>query len=145
VVNDELIFTPTLGNINQPMFVGWYAHAGADDFPTLECGWSDDGSREFARRFFLSGHAELWKGGELVAPGEVSGGRTAGGIADKFVGVMLLPFRRRELLVYSTGGDGFVHLFEDLDEDGTVQEIVPNTKFWVRALSGTATFQIAKV
>lgn len=143
--SDDTIYTPTLSNINQGMWVARYAFAASDTFVLFECGWSDDGSREVALRVWSNGEVDVYKGGALVGDGKISGGQSAASTKEDWVGVMILPFRRRELLVVSNKGDGFSHLFVDLPEDGLVQEITPATKFWVNIPSGTATIQVAKV
>lgn len=143
--NDDYITTPTLSNINQGMWVARYGFGAADNFVLFECGWSDDHSRFVAFRVWSSGDVEVWKGDELVGKGKISGAKTTSKVQEQWIGIMFLPFRRREMLVYSNQGDGFSHLFTDLPEDGEVQEIVPATKFWVKIPTGTATIQIAPI
>lgn len=145
--SDDMLFTPTQANINQPIWLAWFSFGAGDDFVVLECGWSDTGIEGdgVGLRFYQSGKVEVWKDGNYLAEGKISGSSTLQAVTEQWIGVMLIPFRRRELLIYSSRGAGFSHLFSDLDEDGTVQEIVPATKFWVKKPSGTALIQLAKL
>lgn len=141
----ETLTTKTALAVNEGMYLAWHTHAGADDFWQVECGWgATAGTRAVSLRFYVSGRVELWKAEQLVAEGTISGAAGAAGVQNQILGVMLIPARLRELLVVSTAGGGFAHVFEDLAGDGTVQTITPATKFWVR-VRGTVTIQIARL
>lgn len=144
--SDDVIYTPTLANINQGIYVARIVLQAQSRYVLFECGWADDATLQVGFRVWSDGEVEVWKGEVQVGSGKVSGSQTNDTLKDSsHLGVMFLPFRRREVLVYSNQGDGFSHLFTDLPEDGTVQEITPATKFWVLIPSGTATVQIARI
>ena len=69
---------------------------------------------------------------------------TSSAVGQRQVSLMMLPFKRRELLVTSTFGANFSHTFEDLN-DTPGNTIVPSGSFAWKVPYGRPTVQIAPV
>lgn len=145
--------TATSWPANQPMVVEYFTQAGTNGrYVALEFGWSatGDGSSGVSMRVYSDGGAEVWKDGGSTPVGTYS---TAGKGPDYFIGeasqgmqlgggatqqaqnsrynlLLLLPCRDRELLVISSGGGGFSHVFEDLAEGVGGLTITDSAPFW---------------
>jgi len=140
---------PALG-VNQPMVAELFTQ-GATNAPygILDVGWSSTGDSTggVALRFYADGSADVYKNGYLV--GTYSGGGnspeyfdagqstglTLGGGATPmaprgYQSILLIPCRDRELLVVSSMGGGFCHIFQDLPEGVAGQAITPAETFW---------------
>lgn len=115
----------------------------------IEFGWSNtgDGTVGVSMRIYSDGSAEVWKNNYLV--GSYSGGGNSPNYFDQMMAmgatlgggaqpgqpigynrVMLIPCRDRELLVVSSGGASFCHVFQDLPEGTGGQTILDNATFW---------------
>jgi len=125
---------------NRGFFLSFFAfNIGNDNADVyIECGWSNTGAGNagVSLRFYAGGKVDVYKNGTYLKTYKIGiqGGQQT---ANKYVDVILLPQRRRELLVYSiTGGDGFVHVFDDIAEDASSPTIVANESFWFWIPSG---------
>ena len=130
--------------VNQPMVIEYFNDAGTPStIGICECGWSNtgDGSVGVSLRFYNDGRAEVWKTGVKQATYNMSGGYDyfnplTGQVGKKpsngYTRLMLIPCRDRELLVVSSEGAGFSHVFDDLPEAVTGQTITNNAAFWYR-------------
>jgi hypothetical protein len=107
---------------------------GANNAIALECGWSSGTSlaADTAFRLYSDGFAEVWRGGVKIATGKISGGGAASNPQNQTIQIIFLPCKKRELLIWSSGGDGFRAIMPDINEDTADPEIVPSAKFWVR-------------
>lgn len=133
---------------NRGWMVSFFGFNALDDdqFIQLECGWNStvSGASGVSLRFYSSSNVEVWKDGVQVGSGSVSGGRASQQNADRATVVLLVPMNKRQLLITSNQGDGFVHTFEDIDEDDANPTIVGATNFWFRLPEGgTAQLQLA--
>lgn len=140
--NTESALTTTSYPKNQSFHFSFQTYGGGDDYECARCGWSDTPgyTNGVALRFWASGTVWVYKDGNFVGQGEFNkGGSTAQNIV---FGIALIPCRRRELLIVTDAGQGFVHTFEDIAEDDTTASITPAGKFWVRFPSGTPNFQL---
>ena len=134
---------------NQGMVVElFWNNTTASTGPAFECGWSNtgNGSVGVSLRFYLNGQVEIWKNGGLVGTGSITvneqSGKDAYGnqgyilygqlaaTARGYVTIMLIPYRDRELLVHSSAGGAFAHVFLDLAEGVADQTITDNAAFW---------------
>lgn len=102
----------------------------------LDCGWAPDTwtfGTDFTvgLRFWSDGSVEVWKGGEH------KGTYNFGGAMTNMVHTVILPCRRRELLVFGNTGQNFVHVFDDIDENETAPEITPDERFYVYSNGGS--------
>lgn len=107
---------------------------GGQNAIVLECGWSSGTSvsSDTAFRLYSDGFAEVWRGGAKIATGKISGGGSTSNPQNQTVQIIFLPCKRRELLIWSSAGDGFRAIMPDINENTADPAIVPNAKFWVR-------------
>lgn len=136
---------------NQPMVVEWFGQpTTVSPYAILECGWSSsgDGSTGVSLRFYADGRAEVWKAGLILSTYSIGGNRPdyfnpfhpattqfGGGSTPQaprtgYIQTVLIPFRDRELLVVSSLGGGFSHIFQDLNENEGGLTITDNAPFW---------------
>lgn len=149
---DETAITTATFSKNQPMWVGYFGYnADVQRYILFECGWHTSATMTggIALRFYSSGEVEVWKT-TLQATYKVSGYNSSDSGGQQFSGVMLIPGRKRELLVIGSKGDGFSHCFTDLDETEDEPAVTAESaKFWVKApyQSATRSFkcQVAKI
>lgn len=151
----ERVETTTSLSANQPMVVCQYVPdlKGLDNSVILKAGWNvgNTGSVEV----WLSGNgtAQVYKSGVLVGQYDRNDTNQAPGVGapatvsnnGQFITMMMIPFRRRELLVVTDFGLSFSHVFADLDPLVATHTIVPAGKFSWIVPSGQATVQLAKV
>jgi hypothetical protein len=133
---------------NQGVFLSYFVHNGGDDFIEAECGWSNatpDYGSDVAVRFYSGGRAEVWKDNVLVGTYTVSGRDTGAQRANQSVTYLLIPMRRRDLLVISNQGSGFIHTFEDIPEGEADPEITPAAYFWAKPGATTITYFAAQL
>jgi len=127
---------------NQAMYVEFFIdQTNADPNGVFQCGWNtiESGASGTELRFYGDGGVDVGKDGELLGHYSTKGKSAKHGQTDElltgqsgpiYIGVMIIPFRERELLLISTEGGGCVHIFDDIPE-GTVSPIITqNTKFW---------------
>lgn len=127
---------------NQPMVVEWHQpHFTLDTSVVMECGWSDTGAGDVgvSLRVMAGGKVEVWKDGLVQGAYSLSSSGTgqasrsnvsASAPPRGFTSLMLIPFRDRELLVCSSAGGAFCHLFPDLAEGIAGHVITAAAKFW---------------
>lgn len=143
---NEALITTTTWDKNRGFFLGWYgSNWGQQDFHQLTCGWNSSASTAggVALKFYAGGHVESYKDGELLERKEWLGRLSGQHTARMFVGLLLIPYRQRELLIYSSLGHGTSLVFDDILDDDPDPTITPAEKFWVKVESGAAEFQCA--
>jgi hypothetical protein len=140
---------------NQPFLLSWFSYnAGQSSLVQIECGWlSEDGM--VALRIWTDGKCEIFKNGVQVGEGNIyerhvttqtiygkerfssnlrpkQSSGDAKQLASQFVDLMLIPCRRRDLLVISNQGGGFRFTFEDIDANDPDPVITPKDArfFW---------------
>lgn len=140
----------TVGNLprNGGIYLAWYAaNASQQDWIQMECGWSETPmvaeSSPVSLRIYASGTAQVWRYGVYQGDIQISGSETAQQTANTFTDIIVMPYRRRELLVLSNRGGGGSILFEDLDPDAEDPEMIPELPFWWSVPSGLAKVQCA--
>lgn len=145
---NEAIKTTTTWAKNRGFFVAFYQYnSGREAFECFRFGWSNtanDTSSGVWGKIFSDGFVEIYKGSTLVGTGNIGGDGNGprGSVAQQWTGVSILPFRKRELLIFSDKGAGFTMVFDDIDEEDTDPIITPATKFWVMVPNGAATIQV---
>ena len=128
--SSSAITTATYG-VNRGFYVSFHSFNTGNENSTyaFECGWDNAGSGSSGvslRIFAATGNIEVWKSG--VKLNTYSFG---GDVVNKPAEFLLIPMRRRELLVYCpTTGGGFVHVFDDIAETATSPVIVDDESFW---------------
>ena len=99
-------------------------------------------------KFYADLSADVSKDGVFLAHYAMSGqsaeyGQTDGQIPSQmpgqFIRLILIPCRQRELLVISSNGGGFSHIFTDITEGTSSPVITPNAPFWFFAEPGVDT------
>lgn len=148
---------PAMG-VNQPMVVELFSQ-GVTNAPygILDVGWSNtgDSTAGIAVRFYADGGADVYKNGNLV--GSYSGGGGSPNYFDQalpqgptlgggstpmtprgYQTILLIPCRDRELLVVSSMGGSFCHIFQDLPEGTAGLTITPAETFWFQVQSPVA-------
>jgi|GEM_PF-1717795 len=136
---------------NQPMVVEWFSQPSTNSpYGVFECGWSStgDGTSGVSLRFYADGRAEVWKTSQLLgvyslggnqpdyfnshwsAATQFMGGATPQAPKVGYIQTVLIPCRDRELLVVSSLGGGFCHIFEDLAEAVAGLTITDAAPFW---------------
>lgn len=130
---------------NRAVTVSFFIFNSGDDYIALDCGWGPavEYSSGIGLRVRSGGEIEVYKGGAFQAKYSISGFASGQNAGNKFVELMLIPCRKRELLVVSNQGGGFTHVFEDIAEDDADPEITPDERFWVQNISGAMCAQIA--
>ncbi|MEZ5163314.1 MAG: hypothetical protein R2688_06095 [Fimbriimonadaceae bacterium] len=130
---------------NRGMSLSWFSYGTGDVYLQLKCGWNtsaDDGAG-VALHIWSDGSIDIYREGALVGQDRVSGTKLPEVRSHQVFELMLLPGRRRELMVFSRNGGGFVHVFEDIESDDPDPEITPAGSFWMEANSGAMQVQIA--
>lgn len=144
----EVGITTTSWAKNRAFYLGFYAsNWGNDRFRQLSCGWNDTGDENVGVvfDFYSDGDYECYKDGVFVASGKYTGGRSKSQTSNTFVSLILLPYRQREILVYSNYGHGESVIFDDILEDDPDPTITSAGKFWVKFHAGKAEFECAPV
>ena len=148
------VFAPGPYPRNQPVYLSLFVPSGAaQNAVAIECGWGEPGAAgTVSLRVFVGGDADVYKGTVRVGryQGAVKGGREqktgsdapGASFAGRPLDLYLIPFRRRDLLVFTSANSGFSHTFSDLSPD-SVGTITPAGRFWWRVPSGKASVQFA--
>lgn len=162
---NEKVYTGKIWDKNQPMFLSWVNYnAGNELFVQMECGWGEGAEDGDVRlRFYSDGSLEVYRNGSLVNTGNLhdnnaypnsldkllpSGGNVGTQMPDRTVDVLLIPCRRRELLILSpTEGGGCNFLFDTMDPDASpdTTSITAAGRFWWQVPEGQATVQCAPI
>lgn len=150
---DQSVITNSAYAANTPLFVSWFGNnAGQQRYVTLECGWNStaSGASGVSLRFWSDDEVEVWKDNEPKGVYKLGGSKGQAAAQQQFQSVMLLPCRKRELLVVSGDNTGFSHVFDDLNEDDDEPTIVAAEKFWlnfpvVAGQTRSAKFQLAQI
>lgn len=117
----------------------------------LKAGWNVGSSGSVEVWLAADGTAQVYKSGVLKGTynrndANISPQAGASGVKSPksdFLSILMIPFRRRELLVVATNGTAFSHLFDDLDPALT-NTILPASQFSWLVPSGQATIQCSK-
>lgn len=149
---DRLVVTTASLAKNEGVLLQWFAFGtGTQAFVQMECGWGGNAhtTADLSLRFYSGGQVEVWWRGRLVKTASIgSSGTTeqseaAGVDANRFVGVLLIPWRRRELLVWGVStGQGFTVVLPIAENAG---EVVPARPFWWKVPTGKVKVQFAPV
>lgn len=151
----ERVETTTSLSANQPMVVCQYVPdlKGLDNSVILQAAWNVGNAGSVEVWLSGNGTAQVYKSGVLVGQYDRNDTNQAPGVGapatvsnnGQFITMMMIPFRRRELLVVTDFGLSFSHVFADLDPLVATHTIVPAGKFSWLVPSGQATVQLAKV
>jgi hypothetical protein len=138
-------------DVNQAVNAEWYAPPKIPaDAIAGEIGWNNaiTGANGVSVRFYYGGRAEVWKDGlkqgEYTMSGQKKHRRNknkaakAAAPSAQYVRVTLIPCRGRELVVMSSMGAGFTHVFEDIPEGTVGASITTASPFWFRVPAGSS-------
>lgn len=134
---------------NRGFYVAFFAYSWNDAKSiALKCGWNSSASDAsgVSIRVYGGGVCEVLKDGVVIGKGSLVGKREddAGqSVNNSVVSVVLIPFRKRELLVVSNLGGSFTVLFDDIDEADTDPAITAATNFWFDVPSGAISIEVA--
>jgi hypothetical protein len=144
----EYARTSSHPGLNRGMWLSAFVFSAGDVYKLLEAGWSNSSTPTAATadvgvELWSDGRVILYRAGTLVGEGKVSGAARVGKEENSTLDLIILPGRRRELTFLGSGGDGFSHVFEDIDESSTAPAIVPAaTHFFVVPGPTSPTLQI---
>ena len=129
---------------NTGFYVAFFGYSEGSRYTLAEFGWDAGGSvsSNTACRLYSDGLVEVWRNGVKVVEGQVSGAKGGATIQNTLIELVLIPCRRRELLVLSTAGNGVRAIFPDILDSDTNPTITPATQFWIK-MNGTVKFQAA--
>ncbi len=129
---------------NRGFMLSWFAYSvGTESFAQIECGWTAEGAGTPAVQltFHNSGEVHIYRDGLHIDTQRISGHQASQSVSNRFTRVLLIPCRHRELLVISNQGEGFSHIFEQIEANDPDPTITPAGKFWFRVVSGGAQVQ----
>lgn len=144
----EYARTSTAPGLNRGMWLSAFVFSAGDVYLLLEAGWSNSSTpaadtADVGFELWSDGRIVLYRGGTLVGEGKISGSARVGKEENSTLDVVIMPGRRREIVFLGSGGDGFSHVFDEIDESDTSPEITPAaTQFFVVAGSTNPTLQI---
>ena len=157
--NNVKVYTNQSWERNRPMWLSWIVYnVGNEAYETMRCGWNENGDADIQLAFWSDGSVEIWKNGDRVGnakinergfylselgPQRFENGYPGKMLANETVDVALIPGRRRDMLVLSNMGGGFVFRFEDIDPADPAPTITGAGPFWFQVPVGQATVQIA--
>ncbi len=146
----EYARTSTAPGLNRGVSLSFHLYGADDVFLALQCGWSNSTSptamsASLGLEIYSNGEVRIYKDGTLLQAGRGSH-NNLGLIANQVNHLVILPCRRRELLVFTRkygqmgqggekavqNGNGFVHVFDDIEEGEAAPIITPaGEKFFV--------------
>lgn len=151
---NEVVRTTASYGANQPMYLNVFVSGLKElgDAVILECGWGTYGGGSTVwLRFRANGAVTIFKGSTPVAvydtqysvgPGTRGASKSQGGDG---IPILLMPWRRRDLLIFLGTNDSVNHTFSDLDPTSTSNTITPSGSFWWYVPTGRASVQCAPV
>lgn len=134
--NEWIRLSSALGR-NRPVWLSIFNHSDGGAV-TAQCyaGWSDSSDYTDASGvglvIYTDGTVDVYRHGSFAGSGKVSKNAD-----NQYLDLLLIPMRRRELLVISSKTlDGFSVVFDDIAEDETEPFITPAKKFFAKNPSG---------
>lgn len=151
-VTERATLTTAFG-VNQAVYLSLYVPGLKDTDKTviLKAGWGVGSAGSVEVWFAANGTAQVLKSGLVVGTYERGDSNIAPAVGttkakssrSDFISIMMIPARRRELLVTTSDGTSFSHVFEDLDP-AIQNNILPAAAFSWLVPTGQATVQLAK-
>ena len=143
----------TAFSANQAVYLSLYVPGlkDTDKSIILKCGWGVGSAGSVEVWFAANGTALIYKSGVLVGSYERGDSNIAPNVGttkskssrSDFISILMIPARRRELLVTTSDGTSFAHVFEDLSPSVS-NTILPAAAFSWLVPTGQATVQLAK-
>lgn len=143
---------------NRGVFLSVYNYSVGNETKRiiLDCGWNpvsvETEFPDLGIRFFSNGEIEIYRNGVLDGTGALrgeqpnvfDGSQQPGETANRTLDIMILPFRRREVLIVTNQGTGFSHVVQGIAEDDEDPTIHAEGNFFWHVPEGKATVQCAK-
>lgn len=140
----EAISTVSTYGVNRGIYFAYHPHTAAGErFEQMRVGWSNSAtlSSGLGVSIWSDGTAYVYYNGSIVGEYKISGGRASSSVSGtRPVRLFLIPGRFRELLVFSDQGDGFNHVFPDLNAETT--PITGDVKMWCQSPNAKAEIQL---
>jgi hypothetical protein len=144
----------TAWSANQSAYLSVYVPGlkDSDDSVILKAGWGVGSAGSVEVWFTASGGAAVYKSGVLVGSytrndsniAPAAGAVYLNSVNSQFITIMMIPCRRRELVVVASNGLSFSHVFADLSAL-TSNTITPAAAFSWLVPAGQASVQLAKL
>ena len=144
----------TAWSANQSAYLSVYVPGlkDSDDSVILKAGWGVGSAGSVEVWFTASGGAAVYKSGVLVGSytrndsniAPAAGAVYLNSVNSQFITIMMIPCRRRELIVVASNGLSFSHVFGDLSAL-TSNTITPAAAFSWLVPAGQASVQLAKL
>lgn len=146
---DRVVSTTASFPKNCPFYISWWIYNyGGDRSEILECGWTTPGSG-VSLRFWSDRQIDIYKGANYLATlrienSESSRDGTDFTLQNLQAEILLIPCRRRSLVMITNLGGNAVYEFDDLDPENDDNTITPAGAFWYKVPRGTVTAQFAR-
>jgi hypothetical protein len=144
----------TAWSANQAAYLSLYVPGlkDSDDSTILKAGWGVGSAGSVEVWFGANGSAQVYKSGVLVGSYQKNDSNIAptanvaflSSVNSQFITIMMIPCRRRELVVVASNGLAFSHVFGDLSAL-TSNTITPAAAFSWLVPAGQASVQLAKL
>ena len=144
----------TAWSANQSAYLSLYVPGlkDSDDSTILKAGWGVGSAGSVEVWFGANGSAQVYKSGVLVGSYQKNDSNIAptanvaflSSVNSQFITIMMIPCRRRELVVVASNGLAFSHVFGDLSAL-TSNTITPAAAFSWLVPAGQASVQLAKL
>ncbi len=144
----------TAWSANQSAYLSLYVPGlkDSDESTILKAGWGVGSAGSVEVWFGANGSAQVYKSGVLVGSYQKNDSNIAptanvaflSSVNSEFITIMMIPCRRRELVVVASNGLAFSHVFGDLSAL-TSNTITPAAAFSWLVPAGQASVQLAKL
>jgi hypothetical protein len=144
----------TAWSANQSAYLSLYVPGlkDSDDSTILKAGWGVGSAGSVEVWFGANGSAQVYKSGVLVGSYQKNDSNIAptanvaflSSVNSEFITIMMIPCRRRELIVVASNGLAFSHVFGDLSALVS-NTITPAAAFSWLVPAGQASVQLAKL
>lgn len=127
----------TIGQ-NRGVVLEFFAPGEGADYEVLRFGYASTAAYTsgIGFRFYSGGSLEVYKNGTFLQKVDLYGTQKV--VAGEYIELILLPCRKREIIVVSNKGGRARIVFEDVDISVNEPEIVPDTSFWFQFQNSVA-------
>ena len=155
---NEVVYTPTVER-NRGVYLSYFNFGtGNENYIAMECGFGTPTTgRSF--RIYSDGNVEVWVGSVMVGSVRITGeaelyrtpygplgapqGAPGRAIPAQTVDLLIIPCRKREILIVSNQGGPANWLYTDIDPSVAVPTINPEGRFWFYVPTGKAKVSVA--
>lgn len=144
-----IVVTKELYPINQPMYLSVFVkNVGNDNYELLNCGWGGNvgsGGQDLSLRFWSNGGVEVWRGTAKIGNtnyittkkerqtdnNDGTPGAPENQLSQETIDIILVPYRRDELLIVTNKGAASVPFPEfDTDPTNPSPTVAASGSFW---------------